>query len=83
MRVTPKQSRGLVALFAGIIFMLFLLMAFGVAVVKSGASHILQYIWWMIATVSETLEMGIECFGWVLGRAVERFGKGFARGYHV
>ena len=83
MRVTSRQPRALLVLLAGLFFILLLLVVFGVAGVKTGTVQMLQYIWRVLITLSETIETGIEGVGWMLGRAVGRFGNGFARGYHV
>lgn len=48
------------------------------------AEILIEYYWKFLAAVeamSDGLEMGIEGFGWMCGRVVGRFGRGFSNGY--
>jgi hypothetical protein len=83
MRFTSRLAAALFALFMGALMMLLLVAFFGIAGVKAGVYHSLQAIWSKGVFVSDTIEAVIECLGWVLGRVLGRFGKGFEAGYRV
>ena len=74
----------LLALGLGVVLVSLLLLAFlGTEGVKSDVCELMGSIWTMLVVVSDTVEVGIEGLGWIIGRAVGRFGRGFQRGYRM
>jgi hypothetical protein len=55
---------------------------FGYESVSSKTSEILLSLVWEIKAISDGLEIFLEGAGFVVGRAMARFGKGFERGYN-
>ncbi|KAH7069806.1 hypothetical protein BKA63DRAFT_519602 [Paraphoma chrysanthemicola] len=55
----------------------------GSAALRHASMSGLRWIWWLVAGISELIEGIIEGAGWVVGRTVGRFGRGFQRGYHA
>jgi hypothetical protein len=60
-----------------------ILMTFGTNRVVELSMEWSQMLMAAVEAMSDGLEMGIEGFGWMCGRAVGRFGRGFSNGYRL
>jgi hypothetical protein len=84
LRAGSTMTTVLLTLGLGVVFVFLLLLAFvGSKVVKARICETMDSIAMMLVVASDTAEMGIEGTGWIIGRAVGRFGRGFQRGYRV
>lgn len=70
-------------LLALVVFAATILMTFGTDRVTESFMEYSQMFMAAVAAMSDGLEIGIEGFGWMCGRAVGRFGRGFSNGYRL
>jgi hypothetical protein len=64
-----------------ILLMLLMLVYLPFEETREGVNKLLLALLQSLQYASNAAEMGIEGAGWILGKAVGRFAKGFARGY--
>jgi hypothetical protein len=82
-RSTAGPVWPIVLLLALVVTAAIMLAILGPKLVASIVADCFQKLWSATTVVSHRLEMGIEGFGWVSGRAVGRFGRGFGNGYRL
>jgi hypothetical protein len=82
-RINPLTAASLIVSMTGILLILATLALFGTEGLREAFWKPLHYSWFLIVKTSGIVEAVIEGAGWVIGRAVGRFGRGFERGYRI
>ena len=81
MHFTSRTVNTSLVLMLGVVMMLLVVAVLGLGEMEDGLSHVLHRIWSLVISISNWMEMSIEGTGWIIGRAVGRFGRGLERGY--
>jgi hypothetical protein len=82
-RVNPLTAASLIVSMTGILLILTTLALLGTEGLWEAFWKPFYYSWFLIVKTSGIVEALIEGAGWIIGRAVGRFGRGFERGYRI